>query len=213
MSTLGVALILATACTGGGRPSMAGERSPTVTARTASPQSTTALQESVIERARSTLLAAMSTKDLPGPAGTATAGVGPGSALFVWATADGRFCSGSGASNGGSATSSCTASPGDTAFSPDPKIVPLVTMVAIGTSQNLVIGADRETVQAVTCNGTPLAFRRLAAVLDGRRALYAFDLPGRTGGSVTVTVSRAHTTATEHVDLLWDRHRSSPSCR
>ncbi|MFD8423235.1 hypothetical protein [Streptomyces sp. NPDC059466] len=155
----------------------------------------------------------MSTKDLPGPAGTATASVGPRSALFVWATADGRFCSGTAVASGGSAVSTCTSSPGDMAFSSHPKVVPLVTMGAIGTSQNLVIGADRETVGSVTCNGTPVTFRRLDGVLDRRRALYAFDLPGQTGGSVTVTVIRAHTTATEHVNLLWKRRGGDPACR
>ncbi|MFF2996540.1 hypothetical protein ACFVTC_18520 [Streptomyces sp. NPDC057950] len=58
-----------------------------------------------------------------------------------------------------------------------------------------------------------MTFRRLTGVLDRRRALYAFDLPGQTGGSVTVTVIRAHTTGTEHVNLLWGRHRGSPTCR
>jgi hypothetical protein len=166
----------------------------------------------VIEAARSTLLAQMSVKDLPGHAGTATASVGRRSALFVWATADGRFCSGAAGADGGYTVSTCTSSPGDTAFSSRPGLVPLVTIAAIGTSQNLVIGADRETVRSVTCNGTPLTFRRLKGVLDHRRALYAFDLPGQTGGSVTVTVVRAHTAAREHVNLLWKRHAGRPMC-
>ncbi|MFJ2398552.1 hypothetical protein ACIOTI_38245 [Streptomyces sp. NPDC087843] len=211
----GVALLSAAACTGDGQASQAGTHSPTASiaaARTASPQATTAARNAVIEAAKSTLLAEVSTKDLPGYAGMATASVGQGAALFVWATTDGRFCSGTGAANGGSTVSTCTASPGDTAFSSRPKLLPLVTMGAIGTSQNLVIGADRETVRSVTCNGRPLTFRRLAGVLDSRRALYAFDLPGQTGGSVTVTVIRAHTTATEHVKLLWERHKGSPAC-
>ncbi|WP_393086533.1 hypothetical protein [Streptomyces sp. LN704] len=212
----GVALLSAAACTGGGQSSQAqthGPTEPIAAARTASPQATTAARNAVIEGAKSALLAKVSTKDLPGRAGMATASVGQGSALFVWATADGRFCSGAAAADGGSTVSTCTSSPRDTAFSSGPKLIQLVTIGAIGTSQNLVIGADRETVQSVTCNGSPVPFRRLIGVLDSRRALYAFDLPGQTGGSVTATVIRAHATATEHVNLLWERHNGSPTCR
>lgn len=104
----------------------------------------------------------------------------------------------------------CTSSPGNTPFSARPAIVPLVTLGIVDPHH--VIGADRETVLSVTCNGTPLALRPLPPFLDGRRRLYAFDLPGRTGGRVTVTVSRPHAVATEHVKLLWHRAESRPSC-
>ncbi|MEU1534306.1 hypothetical protein [Streptomyces fagopyri] len=58
-----------------------------------------------------------------------------------------------------------------------------------------------------------MRFRRLVGVLDSSRGLYAFDLPGQTGGSVTVTVVRAHTPDAEHVNLLWKRHDGRPACR
>jgi hypothetical protein len=65
-----------------------------------------------------------------------------------------------------------------------------------------VFGADREIVRSVTCNDRPFAIRRLPPLLDGRRALYAFDLAEPTAGRVTVTVVRGRATATEHVVLM-----------
>ncbi|WP_392959192.1 hypothetical protein [Streptomyces sp. LN245] len=120
-----------------------------------------------------------------------TAAIDRQTALFVWETADRRFCFGDSTTDGGAVMTTCTSSPGNTPFSARPAIVPLVTVGIL--DQHHVIGADRETVLSVTCNGTPLALRPLPPFLDGRRRLYAFDLPGRTGGRVTVTVSRART--------------------
>ncbi|MEV7324016.1 hypothetical protein [Streptomyces sp. NPDC093970] len=211
----GVALVAVAACGGGDRTPRARTHGPTTLAtagREASPRATAVDRGAVTEAARSALLAGLSTEDLPGHAGTATAAVGRGSALFLWATADDRFCFGDAASDGGFTSSTCTASARDTAFSARPTLIRLATTVAIGTSQTLVLGADRETVRSVTCDGAPLALRRLDGVLDRRRALYAFDLPGETGGSVTVTVVRAHGTAVEHVDLLWKGRRGRTVC-
>jgi hypothetical protein len=153
-------------------------------------------------------------KNLPGPAGMSAAAADRGGALFVWETADRRFCSGSSAADGGAIMTACASSPRDLAFSDRPRLVPLFSTVAIG-GEHHVIGADRETVLSVTCNGKPLAFRELAPVLDGRRQLYAFDLPGLkfNRGWVTVTVVRAHTTATEHVNLMAKPAKGRPACR
>ncbi|MEU4930502.1 hypothetical protein AB0G54_29005 [Streptomyces yokosukanensis] len=84
----------------------------------------------------------------------------------------------------------CTASPADTAFSARPRLVPLVATVAIG-GENHVIGADRETALSVMCN------------------LPDFKM---NSGRVTVTVMRAHATATEHVDLMVKHPKSRPTC-
>ncbi|MEU0430126.1 hypothetical protein ABZ153_00465 [Streptomyces sp. NPDC006290] len=139
-----------------------------------------------------------------------TAAVDRRTALFVRETADKRFRFGSATADGGAVMTTCTTSPGDTPFSARPAIVPLVTLGI--NDQHHVIGADRETVLSVTCNGTPLALRPLPPFVDGRRRLSAFDLPVRTGGRVTVTVSRPHAMTTEHVRLLWHRAQSHPSC-
>ncbi|MGI5143004.1 hypothetical protein [Streptomyces sp. CA-106110] len=165
----------------------------------------------MIAAAKSHLLAQLSTRDLPGPAGMSTAATDRQAALFLWETVDGRFCDGSAMANGGAITTTCTAAPGDTAFSSHPTVIRLVSIAMI--RQHHVIGADRETVLSVTCNGTPLALRWLASVLHGRRPLYAFDLPAQTGGRVTVTVSRANTIATEHVNLIWKVAKGRPTCR
>ncbi|SEE21397.1 hypothetical protein SAMN04490357_7303 [Streptomyces misionensis] len=204
----GAALASMAACTSPGVPPRTS--SPT-TSRAASPRATTAGREEVTAAARRHLLVQLPAKDHPGRAPMSTAAVDRGAALFVWETGDRRFCFGSAAATGGAVMTSCASSPGSTAYSSRPTVVPLV--VTVITDQHEVLGADREAVVKVTCDGSPLALRRLAPVLDGRRLLYAFDVPARTGGRVTVTVRRGHTTATEHMKLLWAGHGDRPSCR
>lgn len=138
-----------------------------------------------------------------------TAAVDRGSALFVRETGDRRFCFGSAAAAGAVVTSSAS-SPASTAYSSRPMALPLV--VTSLTGRHEVLGADRATVVRVTCDGRPLTLRRLAPLLDGRRSVHAFDLPARTGERVTVTVRRAHATATEHLKLLRERNKDHPSC-
>ncbi|MEV7154433.1 hypothetical protein AB0N77_07365 [Streptomyces misionensis] len=204
----GAALASTAACTSPGE--QAPTKSPTAP-RAASSQATTAGREEVTAGARRRLLAQLPTRDHPGPAPMSTAAVDRGSALFVWETGERRFCFGSAAATGGAVTTSCDSSPGSTAYSSRPTVVPLV--VTAITDQHEVLGADHEAVVKVTCNGRPLALRRLAPFLDGRRSVYAFDVPARTGGRVTVTVRRGHTTATEHMKLLWEDRGNQPACR
>ncbi|MFB7997546.1 hypothetical protein ACFC4G_32555 [Streptomyces sp. NPDC056002] len=153
----------------------------------------------------------MSVEDLPGPHGMFTAAVGRSAATFVWESADGRFCSGSAATDGGFTSMSCLSDRRDAPFSVRPTLVPLLSTYTFAEVH--VFGADRETVRSVTCNGRPLAVRRLPGVLDGRRALYAFDFSEPTAGRVTVTVVRGRVTATEHVELMGGHFRHKASCR
>uniref|UniRef100_A0AAU3I715 Uncharacterized protein n=1 Tax=Streptomyces sp. NBC_01393 TaxID=2903851 RepID=A0AAU3I715_9ACTN len=113
----------------------------------------------VIAAARSHLPAQLPVRNLPRPPGMSTAAVDRQTALFVWETADRRFCFGYSTTDGGAVMTTCTSSPGNTPFSARPAIVPLVTVGIL--DQHHVIGADRETVLSVTCNGTPLALRPL----------------------------------------------------
>ncbi|MGW7427689.1 hypothetical protein ACWGJB_48515 [Streptomyces sp. NPDC054813] len=165
----------------------------------------------MVDASRANLTAQLSIKDLPGPHGMFTAAVGRSAATFVWESADGRFCSGSAATAGGFTTTSCVSDRRDIPLSVRPALVPLLSTYTFAEVH--VFGADREIVRSVTCNGRPLAVRRLPPVLDGRRALYAFDLSEPTAGRVTVTVVRGRATATEHVELLGGVLRHKTSCR
>ncbi|WP_153537788.1 hypothetical protein [Streptomyces sp. RB17] len=165
----------------------------------------------MVDASRANLTAQLSIKDLPGPHGMFTAAVGRSAATFVWESADGRFCSGSAATAGGFTSALCVSDRRDLPFSVRPALVPLLSTYTFAEVH--VFGADRETVRSVTCNSRPVAVRRLPPVLDGRRALYAFDLSEPTAGRVTVTVVRGRVTATEHVELLGGHLRHKASCR
>ncbi|MFC5196914.1 MULTISPECIES: hypothetical protein [Streptomyces] len=140
-----------------------------------------------------------------------TAAVGRSAATFVWETANGRFCSGSAATAGGFTSTSCFSDRRDVPLSVRPALVPLLSTYSFAEVH--VFGADREIVRSVMCNGRSLAVRRLPSVLNGRRALYAFELSETTAGQVTVTVVRGRATATEHVELMGGDPRHKPSCR
>ncbi|MCX5322040.1 hypothetical protein [Streptomyces sp. NBC_00120] len=165
----------------------------------------------MVDASRANLTAQLSVKNLPGPHGMFTAAVGRSAATFVWESSDGRFCSGSAAMAGGFTSTSCLSDRRDAPFAVRPALVPLLSTYTFAEVH--VFGADRETVRSVTCNGRPLAVRRLPRVLDGRRVLYAFDLSEPTAGRVTVTVVRGRVTATEHVELMGGDLRHKASCR
>ncbi|MFC9075661.1 hypothetical protein ACFTY7_01125 [Streptomyces sp. NPDC057062] len=207
----GAVLFSAVACTAGGGPSRVKPSSRTSSTRTALPRAASADPGRVVDASRSALTAKLSVKDLPGPHGMFTAAVGQSAATFAWETADGRFCSGSAATDGGFTSSLSVSDRRDTPFSVRPMLVPLLSTYTFAEVH--VFGADREIVRAVTCNGRPLAVRRLPPVLDGRRALYAFALSEPTAGRVTVTVVRGRATATEHVELLGGHLQHKASCR
>ncbi|MFD0134026.1 hypothetical protein ACFVIL_08625 [Streptomyces sp. NPDC127159] len=207
----GAVLLSAVACTAGGGPSRAKPSSRTSSTRAALPRAATADSGQVVDASRANLTAKLSIKDLPGPHGMFTAAVGRSAATFVWESADGRFCSGSAATDSGFTSTSCVSDRRDTPFSVRPTLAPLLSTYTFAEVH--VFGADREIVRAVTCNGRPLVVRRLPPVLDGRRALYAFALSEPTAGRVTVTVVRGRATATEHVELLGGHLRHKASCR
>ncbi|MEU8711219.1 hypothetical protein [Streptomyces sp. NPDC048663] len=207
----GAVLLSAVACTAGGGPSGTRTSPAASPAHTASPRAATADRTRVVDASRTRLTAQLSDGDLPGPLGMSTAAVGRSAATFVWETADGHFCSGSAATDGGFITSSCLSERRDAPISARPRLVPLLSTFTFAEVH--VFGADRETVRSVTCGGSPLAVRRLSPVLDGRRTLYAFDLSEPTAGRVTVTVVRDGVTATEHVELMGGSLRHTASCR
>ena len=126
-------------------------------------------------------------------------------------SADGRFCSGSAAAVGGLTSTSCFPERRSAPFSIHPALIPLLGTYTFAEVH--VFGADHEIVRSVTCNGRPFAIRRLPPLLDGRRALYAFDLAEPTAGRVTVTVVRGRATATEHVVLMGGDLQHKASCR
>lgn len=207
----GTVLLSAVACTAGGGPSRVKPSPEASSTRTASPRADTSAPGQVADASRANLTAQLSIKDLPGPHGMFTAAVGRSAATFVWESADGRFCSGSAATDGGVTSTLCASDRRDIPFSVRPALVPLLSTYTFAEVH--VFGADRETVRSVTCNGRPLTVRRLPSVLDGRRALYAFDISEPTAGRVTVTVVRGRATATEHVELLGGNLRHKASCR
>ncbi|MET7929978.1 hypothetical protein ABZT43_39805 [Streptomyces sp. NPDC005349] len=207
----GAALLSAVACTAEGGPSRLKPSPGASSTRTASPRATTAGRGQAVDASRANLTAQLSLKDLPGPHGMFTAAVGRSAATFVWESSDGRFCSGSAAMAVGFTSTSCLSDRRDAPFAVRPALVPLLSTYTFAEVH--VFGADRETVRSVTCNGRPLAVRRLPRVLDGRRVLYAFDLSEPTAGRVTVTVVRGRVTATEHVELMGGDLRHKASCR
>lgn len=207
----GAVLLSAVACTAGNGPSRVRPSPEGSSTRTASPRAATADRGQVADASRANLTAQLPLKDLPGPHGMFTAAVGRSAATFVWESADKRFCSGSAATAGGFTSWTCFSDRRDIPFSVRPALVPLLSEYSFAEVH--VFGADRETVRSVTCNGRPLAVHRLPPVLDGRRALYAFDLPEPTAGRVTVTVVRGRATATEHVKLFGGSLQHKASCR
>ncbi|MGV9358733.1 hypothetical protein [Streptomyces misionensis] len=84
-----------------------------------------------------------------------TAAADRGTALSVRETGDRRFRFGTAAAAGGAVMTSCASSTRSTAYSPRPTVVPLA--VTAITDRHEVLGADREAVVKVTCNGSPLA--------------------------------------------------------
>ncbi|MFK0173123.1 hypothetical protein ACIQU5_30445 [Streptomyces sp. NPDC090306] len=206
-AVLGVALLPSVvACTArGGRPAAAASWGA------ASPRASAPGRAQVVDASRTNLTTSLSTADLPGPTGMYTAAVGRAAATFVWETAAGGFCFGLAATSGGFISTSCVHDPRDVPFSARPALIPLVSTYSFAEVH--VIGADRETVRSVTCNGEPLTFRRLPPFMNGRRELYAFDLTEPTAGRVTVTVVRGRATATEHVALMGGSLKHRASCR
>lgn len=206
----GTVLLFTAACTGE-EPPLKPRPLPRVTATgPVSPQSAVPDRGDVTEGARSRLLGMLPAKDLPGPAGVFTGVVAKHSALFVWRTGDERLCTANVGS--GFQVRTCMPSADVPPFTSHPALVPVFTMG--GEAEYHVIGADRETVVSVTCSGTPLEVHRLPRVLDTRRTLYVFEVPLQSVGRVTVTVDRAHATATEHANLVSTHPiQSRPVCR
>ncbi|WP_369146522.1 hypothetical protein [Streptomyces sp. R44] len=119
-------------------------------------------------------------------------------ALFVWETADDRFCHGV-AFMPGMTTVACSSHPNSPPVEGKPRLVPLVRMMATGW--NVVFGAERETVESVTCNGRSLQVRDVGVMANGRRTVHAIEFPDITVGKVSVQVRRGTRVVTEYLEL------------
>ncbi|MET9674573.1 hypothetical protein ABZY68_15930 [Streptomyces sp. NPDC006482] len=155
--------------------------------------------ENAVAQATNQMLAAATGANSPAPPGLLVAAEGDGGALFVWETADDRFCHGA-ASTAGATTVACTSRPDTPPVGEKPRITRLVAMVATGW--NVVFGAEHETVESVTCNGVPVPVRDVGVLADGRRTIHAIEFPDITVGSVAVKVRRGKRVVTESLELL-----------
>lgn len=157
-----------------------------------------------VAQATGHMLAAATGAHAPAHPGLLVAAEAASGALFVWETADGRSCHGV-AKTQGMTTVACASRPNTPPVGDNPRLVPLVRMMATGW--NVVFGTEHETVESVTCNGEPVRVRNVGVLADGRRTIHAIEFPDLTLGAVTVKVRRGTRAVTERLEL----HPSSKS--
>ncbi|MEU3605418.1 hypothetical protein AB0E83_08135 [Streptomyces sp. NPDC035033] len=168
--------------------------------------------EDAVAGANDRMRAAATGKNAPSGAGLLVAGASTGGALFVWESADERFCHGA-AMRVGMTTVACFSRPNSPPVGEEPRLVPLVRMTATGW--NVVFGAEHETVESVTCDGVPVPVRNVGVMADGRRTVHAVEFPELTVGTVVVRVKRGSRTVSETLELESSARaagRDFPSC-
>ncbi|MFF7779661.1 hypothetical protein ACFZCG_35220 [Streptomyces tanashiensis] len=170
--------------------------SATVTPRPSAAEPTS--NEKAVARAAGQMNAAASGANSPAEPGLLVAAESSKGALFVWETADDRFCHGV-AFMPQMTTVACSSRPNSPPTEGKPRLVPLVRMMATGW--NVVFGAEHETVESVTCNGRPLQVRDVGVMANGRRAIHAIEFPDLTVGKVSVQVRRGTRVVTEYLEL------------
>ncbi|MEU0405971.1 hypothetical protein ABZ318_38385 [Streptomyces sp. NPDC006197] len=212
-----MAVLSATSCavseSPAGAPSPTGDRKG-VTA-TALPRPS-AVEPSSTEKAvawaTDRMRTAASGANSPAAPGTLVAAESNKGALFVWETADDRFCHGV-AFMPGTTIVACASHPHEPPVGEEPRLVPLVRMMATGW--NVVFGAEHETVESVTCNGRALQVRDVGVMAKGRRTVHAIEFPDLTVGKVSVRVRRGSRVVTEHLELEkpeWGGTQNVASC-
>ncbi|MFF9504921.1 hypothetical protein [Streptomyces sp. NPDC014656] len=162
-----------------------------------SPEEASSTDETVAQATRQ-MLAAATGANSPAEPALLVAAEGEKGALFVWETADDRFCHGAAATEGMTVVT-CASRPDTPPVEEKPRLVPLVRTVATGW--NVVFGAEHETVESATCNGEPIRVRDVGVMADGRRTIHAMKFPDITVGSVTVKVRRGTQVVTESLEL------------
>ncbi|MFC8348482.1 hypothetical protein [Streptomyces sp. NPDC057280] len=195
------AVALFTACSQGGHTSKPSkpptERSPSPTrAKSAAPSA-----ESRVAAHRQQVLTEYATgKDAPDDDGLSVVSSGPGGTVFFWSTADDRYCSATYYTSGAS-TSACATSAEPLSRTPRLNRLYEGSPYSVRGGWGVFVAADRETIESVTCGGTPAVFWEIRAVQQGgaRRTVYAMDFDRGTGGTVTARVRRADGVVT--VDL------------
>ncbi|MFJ6405351.1 hypothetical protein ACIQK9_07470 [Streptomyces hydrogenans] len=201
-AVMGCVVLAAASCAGPGRPAAtATADGKGVASSSASPvPSATATRtvDDVVAAAHERMTAAATGRDAPGPEGLLVAAGSTGGALFVWESADGRFCHGA-AMEAGMTTVACVTRPGSPPVGKEPRLVPLVRMMATGW--NVVFGAEHETVESVTCDGVPVRVRDVGVMADGARSVHAVEFPDLTVGTVSVRVRRGSRVVTEALAL------------
>ncbi|MFB7514027.1 hypothetical protein [Streptomyces sp. NPDC056144] len=155
-------------------------------------------KEQAVAWAADRMNAAASGANSPAGPGLLVAADSDKGALFVWETADGRSCHGV-AFMPGTTTVACSSRPDPPSAEGEPRLVPLVRMMATGW--NVVFGAERETVESVTCNGRRLQVRDVGVTANGRRTVHAIEFPDLTVGEVSVRVRRGTRVVTEYLEL------------
>ncbi|GGX90965.1 hypothetical protein GCM10010515_67630 [Streptomyces fructofermentans] len=136
-------------------------------------------------------------RDAPDAQGALVAADGPGAALFVWETRDGRFCHGT-ANGTGSSSVGCETNPRKVGRAP--RLVPLLSTAAV--EWNVVFGAEGEVAESAACNGAAVDLREVGVMADGRRTIYAVEFSDLRSGSLDVEVTRGKRTAEERLELL-----------
>ncbi|MFE5593658.1 hypothetical protein [Streptomyces sp. NPDC056549] len=179
-----VAVLSVTSCaiseSPAGEPLPTGSRegvSATVTATPSAVEPTS--NEKAVAWATNHMNVAASGANSPAEPGLMVAAESGKGALFVWETADARFCHGV-AFMPGMTTVACSSRPDSPPAEGKPRLVPLVRMMATGW--NVVFGAERETVESVTCNGRSLQVRDVGVMANGRRTVHAIEFPDLTVG-------------------------------
>ncbi|MFE1272832.1 hypothetical protein [Streptomyces sp. NPDC058758] len=200
-AVMGCAVLAVASCAGAEDPApkpAAGETAASASARPAPSATRTASVDEAVAEARDRMSAAAAGRNAPGPHGLLVAAGSTGGALFVWETADKRFCHGA-AMNVGMTTVMCAPRPDSPPVGEEPRLVPLVRMMATGW--NVVFGAEHETVEAVTCDGVPVPVKEVGVMADGRRSVHAVEFPELTMGTVDVRVRRGSRVVTEPLAL------------
>ncbi|MEU2508400.1 hypothetical protein ABZ621_27290 [Streptomyces sp. NPDC007863] len=171
--------------------------SPTPSATATATATSTGSVEDAVAVAGEAVRAAAAGRNAPGSQGLLVAAESTGGALFVWETADGRFCHGA---SGGMTMVACVSAPHRPPVGEKPRLVRLVAMMAVGW--NVVFGAEHETVESVTCDGVPVPVKDVGVMADGRRRVHALAFPDLTVGTVDVRVRRGSRVVTESLTLM-----------
>ncbi|MFE8015007.1 hypothetical protein ACFU3O_20000 [Streptomyces antibioticus] len=201
---MAVAAVLAACSQGGGAAKEPERSSPsTASARPSGPSAQERARERV-ESHRQQVSALATGAATPDGEGLSVARRGTQSTTFFWSTANRLYCASAYSSTHQSLGLRCLASVKPVSRTPELSRIDEVDFGPQG-GYTLLVAADRETIRAVTCGDTAVAFREVRVTGDpgAQRTVYALELEGWTAGALKVRVSRADGVHTSTLPLAW----------